>query len=370
MKTQTILVFSFLSLAACGEAEPLASLPSARAPEARSAQEVRTARVGMSSLARIVTGAGSVQPMREADLAPHASARVLEIFVHEGDHVEEGQALVTLDATDARLRLAEARAAALSARARAEGDANELARLSPLAEEHAITARDLDRLRAAVRSSRAAADSAAAVVRQAERAADEHVVRAPFAGTVVSLPFEVGEMATTMPLSIVARVIDATSVEASVRIPERDLVQLAPGAHASARFAGIAEPIAGEVHRVGAELDPASRTGEVVLRFANPTGRLRPGMLADLEIEIGEARDAIAVPASAVMSDEGEHFVFVVEGGTARRRAVRAMALPDGRFEIAQGLEQGEEIVIEGGVAVRDGDAVEARAMLAGRIQS
>jgi Cu(I)/Ag(I) efflux system membrane fusion protein len=123
-----------------------------------------------------------------------------------------------------------------------------------------------------------------------------------------------------------------------------------PGEHAVARTPAFpGETFAGRIESVLPSADPATRTIEVRIALANPQGRLRPGMTADVEIAEPQARATLIVPAEVVIQtgrrsvvivadDEGRFMPVEVELG---RRA-------GDRIEVASGLEEGQRVVASG----------------------
>jgi cobalt-zinc-cadmium efflux system membrane fusion protein len=108
------------------------------------------------------------------------------------------------------------------------------------------------------------------------------------------------------------------------------------------------EQFKGVVDYVGAIMDEATRTVKVRVVVDNKRGLLRPGMFAELTIDLGRG-EALLVPAKAVVRDEERQFVFVRLGERRfLRRDVQVGAMRSGRIEILDGLRSGEEIVVTG----------------------
>ena len=91
----------------------------------------------------------------------------------------------------------------------------------------------------------------------------------------------------------------------------------------------------------------------------NPQLLLRPGMLLTVHLTAAE-RPALMVPESALVQRSAEVFVYVIEDGRAARRTVRHGIRADGWVEILAGLAEGEAVITEGVIKVRQGAPVEA----------
>ena len=96
-------------------------------------------------------------------------------------------------------------------------------------------------------------------------------------------------------------------------------------------------------------LDPDTRTITVRTEVNNTEGKLKPGMFADLTIELGENGTALVVPSEAVLDDDGAHLVFVrIDRHRFQPRYVTIGTRENGFVEVTSGLEVGEEVVTKG----------------------
>jgi membrane fusion protein (multidrug efflux system) len=111
----------------------------------------------------------------------------------------------------------------------------------------------------------------------------------------------------------------------------------------------------GTVTTVGSRVDPVTRALQVRAQIPNDDGALRPGMLLTVRVVSGE-RQALAVPENAVYQIQDRAYVFVVDAElTAHERQIQTGDRRFGIVEVISGLDEGERIVIEGIVKLRDG---------------
>ncbi len=167
-------------------------------------------------------------------------------------------------------------------------------------------------------------------------------IRSPIDGVVTDRPLYPGEMATAgAPL---LTVMDISSVIAKAHIPQTEASQLNVGDRGTIAVPGIEEPIAGKVTVVSPALDPNSTTVEVWLEAKNPEGALRPGTSVKVTFEARTVKDALVVPASAVIpAQDGSPAVMVAGAdGRAHQTAVKV------------GVRQGDEVHILEGVTAND----------------
>ena len=90
------------------------------------------------------------------------------------------------------------------------------------------------------------------------------------------------------------------------------------------------------------------------------SGLPAPGEGVEVHVELDPRPDAVTVPEEALVVSEGGSALFVVEGGTARRRAVTTGARGEGRIEVISGLAAGDKVVVNGAALLADGVRVEA----------
>lgn len=349
MKTQWTMMLVACTVG-CSSNANQAQLPPAAggdggAAVVRAPQAVEQGPIARAAVSAPVRSTGTTRPLRAANLASATSARIEKILVKEGDKVRAGQALLRLDARAASLAVSQAEASAAALEAQATRLSADYERLAPLVQKGAVAQSRVDQLASQRDAAKSQVEAAKAATDAARRVAVDATLSAPFAGTVVDVPVEVGEMSGSGTL---VRLIDLSAVEVSVRINERDLGRVSAGDAVRAVFPGVGSEATGKVQRVGLEVDPANRTAELIVELPNPKGELRAGVFAELEITPSATRDAILVPRAALTGGSGDQAVFVIEGGVAKRRAVKTQPFDDLRVEVTEGLQGGEIIALAG----------------------
>jgi RND family efflux transporter MFP subunit len=116
----------------------------------------------------------------------------------------------------------------------------------------------------------------------------------------------------------------------------------------------------GTIKRIYPTIDPMTHTVNIEVNVPNQNRELRPGMYAKVNVTFGHS-SSIVVPDAAVvrLQGSGQRNVFVVENGIAVQREVTLGRHFDSQYEILSGLEVGEQVVVKGGSALRNGAAVE-----------
>lgn len=352
--TSIALVALFLAACGNGDAKKVSLSPPPTTALPVTPTRVETIVATTSDVAAPVHATGTSQPIRKADLAPAMSARIEKIYVKEGQTVRAGQILIALDGRTAQLGAQQARSTAAASTAQADQLDADYKRLEPLAERGSIAASRLEQLASQRTAARAQARAAHSAADAASRAASNAVLRAPFAGTIVDLPHEVGELATDE----LARLVDLSQLEIRVRVPARDLGRIAIADTVTASFPQLGVTAQGTISRIGFEVDPTTSTAEVIAVIPNQGGTLRGGLFAELQIAPSSKRKAIVVPKTAVAGAANEASVFTVVGGKAARRLVETAPFDDAHVEIVKGITDRTVLVATQLDRVSDGSAV------------
>jgi HlyD family secretion protein len=333
----------------------------AEAAPLRTAVRVRVAPVIEDRIERTGTVSGVVNAFHRATIAAEATGRVVERHVEPGDVADAGQALIELD--DTRLRLAVEQAeATLRTRSIDLAEARrELGRGDRLLGDDAISKSRHDTQRFAVERAESAERLARVALRTAQRNLEDATVRAPFAGNVEEVQVDVGDH--VLPGRPLATLVDLSRARIRAGVTSAEAAGLEPGTSAPvllAELGGIA--VDAEIRSVGRIADPASGTYTVELWLDGHDGLLREGMVAQVRLPVEAGRRNPVVPRAALIRRAGGTAVFVVEqrGDEIRAvaRAVRIGHSDAEKVEVLEGVSVGEEVVIDGLFALRDGAPV------------
>jgi len=325
------------ALAGCGGGQPAA-------PTAPAATAVRTLRVAPEPVELTITATGAVEPRAKVIVAAQQEGLVTEVRVREGDRVAAGQVLVRLDDREIQAQLAEEEARRIEAEAQWRRS-QALVADGLIAESQADTAR-------------ASFETASARVLALQTRLSFTRITAPVAGVVTARLVEVGNLAAAR-----AALLEMAAGEGLVlRVPvsELDVVKLAADDAATVTVDALpGTRIAGRIGRIFPAAEAGTRQVTVELELQDPPPAVKPGFLARANLVTDRVPSGLLVPDSSVLrGSEVPLFVYVVEDGTARVRAVMVEARIAGRALIAEGLSEGDEVVVEGTARLRDGAPV------------
>jgi RND family efflux transporter MFP subunit len=350
--------------------------------------EVRTAAARLQQIGgqqTILNASGYVVARRQATVSSKVTGKVTEVLIEEGMLVEEGQVLARLDLsnTNVSLRLAEAQrdasgTALEETRVRLDEAELELRRAQELVEKGVSSQAELDSARAQRDSLEARLERQADEVAVAERQVafwgqevDDRVIRAPFAGVVVSKNAQPGEMIS--PVSAgggftrtgICTVVDMSSLEIEVDVNEAYINRVTPGQPVEAVLDAYPDwKIPARVIAIVPTADRQRATVRVRVGFETLDTRILPDMGVKVAFQEVAGNDAprpsrVVVPASALTTDGDQDIVWVVSAGVIERRAVNVEEIRGAEAYVAAGLREGERVVLEGPEGLEEGDEVE-----------
>lgn len=210
---------------------------------------------------------------------------------------------------------------------------------------------------------RAARDVAEAEEAHAAALLDYLKIEAPFDGTISQRNADTGFFAQAgggdqaQPLFTVVR---TDRVRVFANLPEMEAPLAGAGDRAVVRVQSMpGDDFPGTVTRTAWALDPTTRTLRTEVDVPNPDGKLRPGMYAQVTIDLAEQPDALVVPATAVVVQEHRLWCFAVVDSKAIRKPVKLGLKSGAEVEIVSGLDGNELVVQEKGASLTEGQAVE-----------
>lgn len=350
IRTWLSLACLCLLLAACGSDEAA----DGTGTDAGAGMAVTTATVTRRELASGVTASGPITAVEEMQLGVELSGlRVTAVNVDEGEGVDAGDVLLTLDARTLDSDLAQANAGLNEAEAGAVLARSNLARGEQLAGGQYISAASLDELRAARTQAEARVGTARAARDAAQLRRDFATLRAPADGIISARLVQPGQVVAAG--SELLRLIKHGELEWRAELPAADLGIVNPGDRVELRDRD-GDVVVGTVRAVSPGVDAASRTGTVFADLPEPAD-LQPGTYLEGRINTGLATVPV-VPAAAVVLRDGFPTVFVVEGDSARMARIEPGARDNGFVEVREGLDDGAQVVVRGAGFLADGDTV------------
>ncbi|MBK8815748.1 MAG: efflux RND transporter periplasmic adaptor subunit [Methylococcaceae bacterium] len=308
---------------------------------------VAVATVKRSDWQSALSGVGSLEAVAGVEVSSEVAGKVKAIHFDSGQTVKRGQLLVELDSsTD------EAELKGLEASERLEEA--KFARSRRLIARNFISKSDYD-------LNKATLDEAIAAVNAKKTAIQKKLIYAPFAGQLGIRKVNLGQYLA--PGDGIVQLQQIQPIYADFSLPEQQLaatsvnqpitliVQAYPG-----------QTFNGRISAINTGIDEATRSIKLRATLDNGNQLLRPGMFADVRLELKDNKSVLTVPDTAISYNPYGDSVFLIEsakqGYTVKLRQVVAGETREGRVEIVKGLDENDQVVSAGQVKLRNGMAV------------
>jgi membrane fusion protein, multidrug efflux system len=302
-------------------------------------------RIAPQPFRETLSATGSLVAREAVQLQAERPGVVREISFVEGKLMSAGEVLVSIDDSELQAQLTRARAQ-LSLAASAE------ARQRTLLQSKGISAAEFD-------ESRAAHDVAKAEVKLIEAQIAKTKIRAPFDGIAGLRNISVGSYLTAG--TTICTFQDVKSLKIDFSLPERYLPYLRPGQNVTFRVAGRSENFTAAIAAIEPAVDVQTRTLLIRATVPNEETRLLPGSFAEVEVTLEEVKDAILIPAIALMPGLQQPTVFLHRNGEVEQRKVLAGLRTSDAVQILEGLKPGDELITSGILQIRPGLKVQAK---------
>jgi HlyD family secretion protein len=370
----------------------VAGCSSKEEPEAQPNVTVQAATVETQTVQSKIETSAILYPRDEAAIVPKVTAPVKKFYVDRGSKVHAGQLLAELDNRDLEGAVRENQGAYAEAQedynnalekakqdlavAKQELDAarNLYNSRQTLFQQGAIAGKDVEDAKTALTQAQSqyalaekdysvkAAAAAVAAARGRETSAEAQLsytrITSPIDGVVTDRPYYAGETpASGAPL---VTVMDLSSVVARAYLSPQQAGQLHVGDAASLTPGEGQTPVPGKVTVISPALDANSTTLEVWVTAANPGEKLKPGASVTLDIVVKTVKNALVVPAAAILTaTDGSTSVMVIGGdGKAHQTTVKTGIRDGDAVQILSGLEAGQQVVTTGAYGLPDGTKV------------
>ena len=286
---------------------------------------------------------GTIEPWTRLELLAKVSGAIVEVKVREGDAVTTGQILALIEPDDYRVALEAARAAQALAKADYErGRTMHQTKVIPVASLESLAAR---------------LQTASAELERAQLQLSRCTITAPMDGVIKRLDAKVGLfLSVGDPL---AELLQIDRVKAVVGIPESDVDAIRRLDQVGLSIQALADrALVGRRHYLAPSPDTGAYLFRLELALDNPDHEILPGMFFRARIVKQHIPQALTLPIYAVISRGDEQYVFVAEGETVRKQAVRLGVIEKWQVQITDGLKAGDRVLIEGHREVEEGQGI------------
>ena len=360
-----------------------------------------------------MTFTGKINAFQDITIRSKVGGILEEVLFEEGDRVEADQTIARVEDEEYLLAVREAEASLFSARSnfakmrqlsrpqeidaarasyeRAQADFDKVRitweRRKRLYEKQAISKQEYDIAKLDYQSKKAAREAAKKQfdlieegarsediemakfqVKQAEarlslaqKRLGDTLIKSPISGIVARKMVDTGDLvASGTPI---ANVVDMRLVETDVGVTEKALPHLRLDSKAAAPVVAYPGRIfPGRIVFIGVKADNATGTFPVKIEFDNPSGLLKPGMVAEVQIEKETYQNAVTIPQDAVLDKINKKVVFVIENGRSLERSVELGPFVKEEVIVKKGVAAGEIVVVVGQQRLKNGSKVKMTA--------
>jgi membrane fusion protein (multidrug efflux system) len=290
----------------------------------------------------VVEALGTALANESVTLTAKVTDSVRRVNFEDGDYVEAGAVLIELTNQEEEALLAEARA-------NLDDSQSQLRRLEDLSARGLTSASELDVARSRAGAQQARFNSIVARLR-------DRLILAPFSGVLGFRQVSPGTMLS--PNTAITSIDDISTIKLDFTVPETAIGTMTPGAKVIAKSVSFPDrEFEGTVRTVGSRVDPVTRAITVRAHVENADRALRPGMLLTVGVVTAE-RTALVVPEGSVFQVQNRAYVYRVDGDTVHQQQIEVGGRRFGVVEVLSGLQDGDPIVVEGIIKLREGARV------------
>ncbi|GAA5189074.1 efflux RND transporter periplasmic adaptor subunit [Ferrimonas gelatinilytica] len=332
-----IITLLITPLLACGQ-------QSNAADEAKAAPlvPVETGAVSRESVSHYYRTTALLEAPEEAKVVARIDGIIETLAVEEGDRVQAGQLLATLDPRHHRLHLN---------KAQAELDVidQELNRLAAIANRQLVSEETIAKLQYRREAALAQRDLAQLQWQYSQ-------ITAPIDGVIAKRHAKVGNMAKVQ--EVLFEVVQQHPLHAVVHLPEQELGRVRLQQEARLSLQGVDGPVPAQVLRIAPTVDPDTGTAKITLLVNNEARHLKAGMFSNVQLRFDTHENALVLPRIALIRQDLGHAVFVIKEGMAERREVTLGYSEGEQVEVVAGLTEGDQVVVRGHHQLHDGTEV------------
>jgi len=382
---QTIFLVTLLSaivqVMGCRQTPPATSTAnSSPSPASTQSGAIEIEIVTQQSIAGVISATGKilVPENRMAVIGPVNQGRIVRLYAGQGTRVRKGQKLADLESADIDQAeadylkaLADYQNAVRSSAAEVKLAQESYDRNKLLYEQKITAGKNLQSAEHDLEVAKAAAENSVNGTKAALTAARRKLLilgltdatidalskrtdlaatfslNSPIDGIVIERNATIGASVATD--ANLFKIINLSQVWIDANVFEKDLQRVRPGQEVKLTVPAFPQTtFSGRVIFVDSVVNPETRTVNVRTEVANPDGRLKPDMFANVQIVTDVNRAAISIPQSAILNDEGKTVVFVADGNGYKKRQVQAGIQNNDRVEIVDGLNAGDKVVVKG----------------------
>lgn len=280
---------------------------------------------------------GSLLPDEEVDLSFETSGKIVEINFEEGSFIRKGQLLAKVNGKPLQAQLQK-----LTAQLKLAED--RVFRQNALFEKDAVSREAYEQAKTELATLQADIELVEANIQLTE-------LRAPFDGIIGLRQVSMGTYAS--PSTIVAKLTKISPLKIEFAVPERYAGDIKIGAGVDFTLEGALQPYHAKVYAYESKIDPTTRTLTIRALYPNSSGDVLPGRYASIILNKSEVKDALAIPAEAIVPEMGKDKIFLYKSGKAQPVEIKTGIRTEAEVQALQGVSEGDTVIISGTLQLR-----------------
>ncbi len=326
---------------------------------------VVTVKVEKRDVPVVLKAVGSAISLASVDIRPQVTSAVTQVHFKEGQFVNKGDLLFTLDTRTDETNLAKAKAQLAKDQAALADAKRQLTRSRELVAQNFVSGAAVDTAQTLVDSNAAVVAADTAAVQAAQVALSFGKITSPHAGRTGVINTPAGSIVQAN-VTVLANVVQVNPIAVSFNLPQRDLADFLAAANSTEQVKVTAtlpedkKPMIGKLQFVDNAVDPASGTVKLKAVFNNKDSKLWPGLFVNVGLTTKKIEDALVIPQAAIIQSVRGPIVYVVEEGKAVVRPIK-MVFSAGPEAAVTGVQENDVLVVEGKQNLRPGVKVVER---------
>ncbi|MFW6334418.1 MAG: efflux RND transporter periplasmic adaptor subunit [Desulfosalsimonas sp.] len=343
-----------MSAPGCGTAE---NGENNRENDSESCINVDRAEVETEDLEEIIRGIGSIEPFQKVTVLPETGGLLESVHFREGQEVEKGDLLFTIDDAKIRAELKARQAALKEAVANRENARLIYERRQRLYEKNQGTEEARDEARTGYEALKAQVERIEAEIEGIRETLDDTRIRAPFDGIAGEHMADPGQLVDSK--TELTSVVQTDRLRLRFSVSEKYSGKIKPGQNVRIKVPAYPDKnFPAEVYYIDPRISQSTRSLNIKARMENPDRLLSPGGYATVELIAGMRENAFVIPEEALIPTREGYMVFKIQNSKAEGQDVETGLRKPGTVEITEGLKKGETIVRAGHMSLNEGDRV------------
>ena len=209
-----------------------------------------------------------------------------------------------------------------------------------------------------VKAAEANVEKAEAGLEQVRLRLEDAVIKSPISGFITNIKTSEGQLIGQG--SSLFNIVKLDPAYVRVGVSSDVLVNIDKGDKVEVELLDYKDEIReASIEKISPVRDQKSQLYTVMVKLNNDKNKLKSGMFADVHFTLKTANEVIVIPADSVLDLDGDPYVFVIEDGKAVKRNIEIGLINKNRVEVEEGIDQGEEIIIQGHKSLQEGEEVE-----------